>query len=399
MTVAIGGDGAGGIKERLAELMLDADAVDMAVSYVQVSGWKEIEPLLRGIDPKRVRLVCTDQLGITHPDAVRMIMAAGVSIRRYSGAPIYHPKVYLAHRGERPAEYVVGSANLSRSALTQSVEVVMGGLDEDQKLKTWFDNLFANRTDEFDEARLRMMARAVAARVRTQLEVAQVDAPAPAAAPAPELVDRAELLDSVFTRVPNVIATLGFDHAGNNVRNVSYAKDVVSQEAKWDSKQDSEMTLLGLGESGSPTRLGREFGSAATINEAASRWVDWLKSTPDEELARFGKSERLVSAKRAIENFWKMKEEVRTFFLDHAENPTTEVRRILQAIELLANCGPIARDMSLNDIRALSANLQDLSGLPAEVADTIRKYLTNKGPRNWDVPDRRIVPLAWVGRA
>ena len=399
MTLAIGGNGTGSVKRRLAELIRNADAVDMAVSYVQVSGWKEIAPLLKGIDPKRIRVVCTDQLGITHPDAVRMVQAAGVSIRRYSGHPIYHPKVYLAHRREAPTSFMIGSANLSRSALTQSVEVAMGGVDDDQTLKRWFDDLFANRTDVFDEARLKMMAQANAARVRAQLKVARQLAGVPAAANTPELIDQAELLDSVFTRVPKVIATLGFDHAGNNVRNLGYAMAVVGQATPWDSKQRSEMNLLGLGQSGSPTRLGLAVAGAPTPNEAATRWVNWVKAAPDAELASIGKLRRLVSAKRAIENFWKMDTEVQTYFLNNAENPAGDVRPVLQTIELLANCGPIARRLRLDDIRTLSTQLRDLTALPPDVADSIRDYLDNKGRRNWEFPDRRLIPLAWVGRA
>lgn len=71
-----------------------------------------------------MRLVCTDQLGITQPAAVERALQSGVQIRNYSGGAVYHPKVYLAHdRNLRPTRFLLGSANLSTSALCERSRV------------------------------------------------------------------------------------------------------------------------------------------------------------------------------------------------------------------------------------------------------------------------------------
>ena len=144
----------------LAALVDGADTLSLAVSYVQMGGWEELRRRARRLSLARMRMVCTDQFGITQPDAVRRALHSGVQIRNFTGDVTYHPKVYLAHNGKgRPTRFLVSSANLSYAAFTDSVEA--GVLGEDptglHTLSAWFDDLFLNRSAEFTPEHLRKM--------------------------------------------------------------------------------------------------------------------------------------------------------------------------------------------------------------------------------------------------
>ena len=147
-------------KQALKELVEGADTLSLAVSYMQVGGWEMFRRLARGLSFDKMRIVCTDQMGITPPAAVRHAQADRVQIRNFSGDVIYHPKIYLAHdRSGQPTRFLLGSANLSSSAFNDSVEA--GILGEDTHglgtLKTWFDDLFLVRSTEFTVDALRKM--------------------------------------------------------------------------------------------------------------------------------------------------------------------------------------------------------------------------------------------------
>jgi HKD family nuclease len=111
--------------QALEEVLRPAASIDLAVSYVKTLGWLHFVGVLQriGMRPENVRLVVTDQFGITHPDALEKAMTAGASVRNYTGPGGYHPKVYLARASsDDPVGAIVGSANLSDSALTDGIE-------------------------------------------------------------------------------------------------------------------------------------------------------------------------------------------------------------------------------------------------------------------------------------
>jgi HKD family nuclease len=110
----------------LSELVDGAETLSLAVSYLQVGGWELFRRHTSELNLPKMRIVCTDQLGITHPEAVGRAIRSGVQIRNFAGSGVYHPKVYLAHdRNDRPIRFLLGSANLSTSAFTSSVEAGM----------------------------------------------------------------------------------------------------------------------------------------------------------------------------------------------------------------------------------------------------------------------------------
>ena len=391
MTIAIGGAFKGAVKNQLSALMRRADAIDMAVSYIQVSGWKEIAPFLEGIKPDRIRIVCTDQMGITDPDAVRLAQVAGVQIRRFTGSAIYHPKVYLASEGAS-RRYVLGSANLSASALERSVEASIAS-NGGEELFTWFEDLFTNHSEQFTHERLTAMQHAVATRVKGQLAVQNVlDQPKGSVDEAAQVGAR-EPLDTILGALPSEIGMLNFDHAGNNVRTLSDARTKLGGAQPFTGKVRSEFGMLGLSMDGRLTSLGTVLSAASTEADFADKWVKWLHDLPEEDI--LSSQYRLTRAKIVLKAFWALQPEVRQYFLDNAEAPPAHVRPILQTIELLANVGTVAQSLSLNDVRQLSRLLKNLDLVPANVRETVRDYLANKGTRGWRSPDRRLIPNAW----
>jgi HKD family nuclease len=64
---AIGGTVNDEIKNSLRALFKDAERISIAVSYIQLSGWRVLEEILEPFDRSKIRLVSTDQLGITDP--------------------------------------------------------------------------------------------------------------------------------------------------------------------------------------------------------------------------------------------------------------------------------------------------------------------------------------------
>ena len=145
-----------GFEEAIGELVNGADTLSVAVSYLQTGGWDLFRRSTAMLNCARMRVVCTDQMGITQPAAVRRAIETGVQIRNFTGVEVYHPKVYIAHSAAgKPTRFLVSSANMSYSAFTSSVEAGVLGSDAGilRTLSGWFDNLFRNRSKQFTPER------------------------------------------------------------------------------------------------------------------------------------------------------------------------------------------------------------------------------------------------------
>jgi superfamily II DNA or RNA helicase/diadenosine tetraphosphate (Ap4A) HIT family hydrolase/HKD family nuclease len=112
---------------------LEVDRVDMAVSFVMLSGLHELESALATVLSRptaRVRLLCTDYLGITERTALERLLAdmqrvgARLEVRVFQDrATSFHPKAYLLSSSTSSIAYgFVGSANLSRGGLRTGIE-------------------------------------------------------------------------------------------------------------------------------------------------------------------------------------------------------------------------------------------------------------------------------------
>lgn len=138
-TVA-GGDGrglliAGGDDPLLTHLTTQidgADAVDMAVAFALDGGVNLIFPWLEDLLDRggSLRVVVGDYLDVTEPSALRRLLDLGQEGLRGRFEPYvfqtnggsFHPKAWLFRRGETDGATIVGSSNLTRSALTDGVE-------------------------------------------------------------------------------------------------------------------------------------------------------------------------------------------------------------------------------------------------------------------------------------
>lgn len=96
----------------------------IAVAFVRSSG---VNPIIENIEQiiergQKVKLLTSNQMGITEPEAVESLLGIGVEVKMFLNAKrTFHPKAYI-FKGAEKSEYILGSSNLSRSALIDGVE-------------------------------------------------------------------------------------------------------------------------------------------------------------------------------------------------------------------------------------------------------------------------------------
>lgn len=397
MAFAIGGNGGRPVFNALRELARGSVRLSVAVSYVQLSGWELLWQAMPRQSRGHLRILCTDQLGITDPKAIRAILDEGVQLRAFKpNRVVFHPKVFIGHRVDGPDLYLLGSANLSRSALLSSVEVDQSGEDTNGTLGRWFDAQFSNpnKAVKFDEERLRALEAAFAARMKSGL-VFQRAIAAVRRQDASVEANASATIESIFAGLTPTVAPLNFDKAGNNVRRLGIIQLALQGRIPLRGKTLSEMKLLGFAEEGQLNPLGRRAAAERSLEGVARIWMTWLKNASRTELALASPSGQLERARAAFQAFWTMKNEITEYFIQHSEAPTAQQKRTHQTIELLANSGRRLSDLSLDDVSTLSRILDNTKDLPPAAAEAVRDYLANKGARGWPYPDRRIAVIAW----
>ena len=110
----------------LKRLTAEADTIYWMTAFLMKSGVKEVLPALheaamRGAD---IKLLTGDYLSITQPDALQLLIdeIPTAEIRMMeSGGTSFHPKAYL-FKSTTGTTVIVGSSNLSKSALTSGIE-------------------------------------------------------------------------------------------------------------------------------------------------------------------------------------------------------------------------------------------------------------------------------------
>lgn len=393
MRFVIGGNNSGEVYDALASLFEDTTDISIAVSYIQLSGWSLLKELLGTPSEKNLRILCTDQMGITDPAAVRAALECDVDIRNYqSDGRVYHPKLYLANKANGSVYFMSGSSNLSKSAWCKSVEINTIQRD-DGTLSAWFEDAFAARSAKFDDEILAVMEANFRSRIHGQFSAGRKSKTSGQALN--KALDTGELIDSLFGDVDHDIGLLNFDHTGNTVRNISQAQNLLIESDTWTGKNASELNHLGLTTAGEINDLGIKFRDSANIEEAANIWVTWLYETPTQELHSVNPFGRLVWAKRALTNFWKFEDEIIQYFLDNSVNPSREIKAELQTIELLSNSRSAGSNLSLADVQTLAKLLQEKDNPLLDLGKKIQQYLGNKGARSWKFSDRRFIISAW----
>lgn len=111
----------------LNQISEQADEIELAVSFVRLSGVRLLLPLFRKLREKKtkIRLLCGTYMGITEPAALHVLLheLGDTAQLRLFNNPIvsFHPKCWIFHCLDH-MEILIGSSNLSRSALTSGIE-------------------------------------------------------------------------------------------------------------------------------------------------------------------------------------------------------------------------------------------------------------------------------------
>lgn len=109
---------------RIKESIKNAESIDIIVSFLMESGVKLIIDDLKNSNA-RIRILTSKYLDITQPQALYRLkteLKDNADLRFYSNPnKSFHPKAYLFHNID-DSEIYIGSSNLSKGALTTSIE-------------------------------------------------------------------------------------------------------------------------------------------------------------------------------------------------------------------------------------------------------------------------------------
>ena len=135
------------LSRQLIEYMADSDAIYILTSFVMKSGVAVLADALRAAANRGVDIkICTgDYLFISQPDALEQLyhLHPNLEIRLWQNdGKSFHPKAYLFER-EQDGIMIIGSSNLSRSALTKGIEWNL------QVHKSTATDAFSKAIDEF----------------------------------------------------------------------------------------------------------------------------------------------------------------------------------------------------------------------------------------------------------
>lgn len=401
-------DGGTSFEAAIDQLVKGAGGLSMAVSYVQTSGWSFLRERTKHIEPKKITLVFTDQFDTTQPAAIKEALRERANARLYEGNGIYHPKIYLSFgvNGE-PLRYLIGSANLSLSAFSTSVEGGILGEDEATliQLEQWLKSLIEKHSSVPTEGYINRLARRWrgASYQKAKQLVRRPKVPSSGGTASPISLENPvarEALEQVFSLVPDDVITLGFDLAGNNIRSISATmaalqdwENIVLNRRPVDAKKRSELHTLGLAKGNSLTELGESLRNEKDKDRFASTWCRWLASTKSEI------NPRLRHARRVFDNYRALRPEVQEHYQQNrhaAKVDGSDERLLLQTIEVLCNVCDFVEELSLDDVRGLTWIVAERGKLPVAERSAVEKYITNKGTRTWGEPDRGLIPLAWI---
>ena len=147
---------------KLKKSIENAQSIDIIVSFLMKSGVKLILNELDSAIKKgvKIRILTGNYLNITQPDALYLLFEKGIDLRFYDNPRhSFHPKAYIFHC-ENDSEIYIGSSNLSRGALTNSIEWNYHFKKSDNTkdfshFQDTFNDLFENRSIEITEEVLR----------------------------------------------------------------------------------------------------------------------------------------------------------------------------------------------------------------------------------------------------
>ena len=119
------------LADQLAKEVATADRVDILCSFIKWSGLRLLVDDLRELAstpteaPPRLRVIATSYMGATDPkaiDALRELPNTEIRISYDTKRTRLHAKAYIIHRDTGFGSAYIGSANVSRAALTEGLE-------------------------------------------------------------------------------------------------------------------------------------------------------------------------------------------------------------------------------------------------------------------------------------
>lgn len=151
--------------DKLKENIKKSKSCYILTSFMMEYGVKLLESLLLEAAEKgtEIKIVTGDYLYITQPDALKRLLAIhpSIEIRLWiSNGISFHPKAYI-FENELEGIFIVGSSNMSKSALTTGVEwnvIVQGSGDEkvyDDVISQFFNVFYEDSTVSLNEETLK----------------------------------------------------------------------------------------------------------------------------------------------------------------------------------------------------------------------------------------------------
>lgn len=132
----------------LAQGIDAADRVDLAVAFAMGSGVQLIAPWFRDLLARggQLRIVVGDYMDVTEPTALARLLDLGeAQVRVFeTGTGSFHPKAWLFRAANRQGAAIVGSSNLSKTALTSGVEWNLHSETATDAVAAAFDRLWAH---------------------------------------------------------------------------------------------------------------------------------------------------------------------------------------------------------------------------------------------------------------
>ena len=109
----------------IVEQMQASRRADLMVSYVRQSGVRALrEEIARLCGSGSVRMICSFDMDITEPEAVRELKNIGAEVRIFQAKRgSFHPKVWLFENQNQQWNCLVGSANFTAGGMVDNVEV------------------------------------------------------------------------------------------------------------------------------------------------------------------------------------------------------------------------------------------------------------------------------------
>lgn len=141
-----------------------ADSISLAVSFLKRSGVQMLLDCLKEADRqnKSIRILCGSYMHITEPAALLMLrkeLSPSVELRFFSDPHrSFHPKCWI-FKSEEETSILIGSSNISRSALTSGVEwnytfSSRMDLQSVEKISGQFERLWNDQSEILDEKRI-----------------------------------------------------------------------------------------------------------------------------------------------------------------------------------------------------------------------------------------------------